>query len=147
MGSIRAKRLPFHNLRGEPELVIAFGLFTTMMLANIMNWIIGGQFMRMVGVMASIPKQVLLPIVLLLTMTAIYVQETDFNAFYFAFAFAILGYLMRKLKIPTLPFVIAFILAGNLETAFRQAFAVADGDPFFLFKSPLSWFSWLCLLQ
>jgi len=122
----------------NPELVIAFGLFTTMMLANIMNWIIGGQFMRMVGVMASIPKQVLLPIVLLLTMTAIYVQETDFNAFYFAFAFAILGYLMRKLKIPTLPFVIAFILAGNLETAFRQAFAVADGDPFFLFKSPLS---------
>lgn len=124
----------------NPELIIAFGLFTTMMLANIMNWLIGGQFMRAVGVMAAIPKQVLLPIVLFLTLTAIYVQETNFNAFYFAFAFAALGYLMRKLKIPTLPFVIAFILAGNLENAFRQAFAVADADPFFLFKSPLSLF-------
>lgn len=105
----------------NPELIIAFGLFTTMMLANMMNWVVGGHFMRAVGIMARIPKQVLLPIVLLLTLTAIYVQETDFNAFYFAFAFAILGYLMRKLRIPTLPFVIAFILAGNLETAIRQA--------------------------
>ena len=122
----------------NPELVIAFGLFTAMMLANIMNWIIGGRIMAACGIMSRIPKQVLLPIVLLLTLTAIYVQETDFNAFYFAFAFAILGYLMRKLKVPTLPFVIAFILAGNLETSIRQAFAVSGGDPWFLFKSPLS---------
>lgn len=130
----------FTTAEVNPELVIAFGLFTTMMLANIINWTIGGQFMRFVGVMAAIPKQVLLPIVLLLTLTAIYVQETDFNVLYFAIAFGILGYLMKKLKIPTLPFVIAFILSGNLETAFRQAFAVAGGDPFFLFKSPLSVF-------
>ena len=128
----------FSTSEVNPELVVAFGLFTTMMLANLMNWAIGGRIMAACGIMARIPKQVLLPIVLLLTLTAIYVQETDFKAFYFAFAFAILGYLMRKLRIPTLPFVIAFILAGNLETAFRQAFAVSGGDAFFLFKSPLS---------
>ncbi|MDK3073909.1 tripartite tricarboxylate transporter permease [Sedimentitalea sp. JM2-8] len=122
----------------NPELVIAFGLFTAMMLANILNWMIGGRIMAACGVMARVPKQVLLPIVLLLTLTAIYVQETDFTVFYFAFAFGVLGYGMRKLKFPALPFVIAFILAGNLETAFRQAFAVSGGDPFFLFKSPLS---------
>ncbi len=130
----------FSTSEVNPELVIAFGLFTAMMLANLMNWAVGGRIMAACGIMARIPKQVLLPIVLLLTLTAIYVQETDFNAFYFAFAFAILGYLMRKLRIPTLPFVIAFILAGNLETAFRQAFSVSGGDAFFLFKSPLSLF-------
>ncbi len=128
----------FTTAEVNPELVIAFGLFTAMMFANILNWLVGGYFMRFCGVMARVPKQVLLPIVLLLTLTAIYVQETDFNAFYFAAVFAILGYLMRKLKIPTLPFVIAFILAGNLESAFRQAFAVSGGDAFFLLKSPLS---------
>lgn len=41
-------------------------------------------------------------------------------------------------RTPTLPFVIAFILAGNLEQSFRQAFAVSGGDPWFLFKSPMS---------
>ena len=128
----------FTTAEVNPELIIAFGLFTTMMLANVMNWIIGGRIMAVCGAMAAIPKQVLLPIVLLLTLTAIYIQETDFRVLYFALAFGVLGYLMRKLKIPTLPFVIAFILAGNLEQAFRQAFAVAGGDPYFLFKSPLS---------
>ncbi|WP_424988466.1 tripartite tricarboxylate transporter permease [Microbulbifer sp. S227A] len=122
----------------NPELVIAFGLFTTMMIANIINWLIGGRFMRACGVMARIPLQLLLPIVFLLTLTAIYVQETSFEVIYFALAFGFLGYLMRKLAVPTLPFVIAFILAGNLETSFRQAFAVSGADPFFLFKSPLA---------
>lgn len=120
------------------ELVIAFGLFTAMVLANLLNWTIGAQFMRMVGVMTRVPKALLIPIVLLLTLTAIYVQETDFNAIYFALGFGVIGYVMRKLHIPILPFVIAFILAKNLETTIRQAFAVSDADPLFLLKSPIS---------
>jgi len=122
----------------NPELVIVFGLFTAMMFANILNWTIGARFMGMVGVMSRVPKQRLMPIVLLLTLTAIYVQETSFIAVYFALTFGVLGFLLRKLKVPTLPFVIAFILAGNLETAIRQAFAVADADVYFLFRSPIS---------
>ena len=122
----------------NPELVIAFGLFTTMVLANLLNWTLGGQFMRMVGVMSKIPKQVLMPTVLFLTLSAIYIQETDFSAILFALGFGILGYLMRKLAVPTLPFVIAFILAKNLEESLRKAFAVSDADPFFLVSSPVS---------
>ncbi len=122
----------------NPELVIAFGLFTSMAFANVLNWTIGARFMRMVGIMTRVPKSVLMPFVLLLTLTAIYVQETTFNAVYFMLFFGVIGYLMRKLAIPALPFVIAFILAKTLETTIRQAFAVSDADPFFLFKSPLS---------
>ncbi len=122
----------------NPELIIAFGLFTSMAFANVLNWTIGARFMRMVGVMTKVPKTILMPFVLLLTLTAIYVQETDFNAIYFMLFFGVIGYLMRKLVIPALPFVIAFILAKTLETTIRQAFAVSDADPFFLFKSPLS---------
>ena len=122
----------------NPELVIAFGLFTTMMIGNILNWTIGGPFMRWIGIMSRVPKPVLMPMVFLLTITAVYVQETDMLAVYFLLAFGLLGYVMRKIKMPILPFVIAFILAGNLETAMRQAFAVSDADPFFLFRSGTS---------
>lgn len=122
----------------NPELVIAFGLFTTMMLANLMNWGFGSRFMRLAAAMSAIPKQVLMPIVLFLTLSAIYIQETDFTVVVIAVAFGLLGYLMRRLAVPVLPFVIAFILAGNLEAAIRQAFAASDADPFFLLKSPTS---------
>lgn len=128
----------FSETQVNPELVIAFGLFTIMMLANIMNWVIGGRIMRACGILARIPKKLLLPMVLLLTLTAIYVQEADFRVFGFALAFGVLGYVMRKLHVPTLPFVIAFILAGGLEQSMRQAFAASGADPLFLFRSPLS---------
>ncbi|MEO0682859.1 MAG: tripartite tricarboxylate transporter permease, partial [Pseudomonadota bacterium] len=122
----------------NPELIVAFGFFTTMVIANLLNWTVGGAFMRGVGVMARVPKRRLLPIVLLLTLTAIYVQETNMGAVIFAIGFGLLGWAMRRLEISVLPFVIAFILAGNLEDAVRSAFAVTGADPWFLFRSPIS---------
>jgi putative tricarboxylic transport membrane protein len=122
----------------NPELVIAFGLFTAMMVANLLNWTIGGAFMRGVGVMIRVPKHILLPVVLMLTLTAIYVQDTRMAAIWFAIGFGVLGYLMRRLGISPLPFVIAFILGGKLEDTARQAFAATGGDSWFLFTNPLA---------
>ncbi|WP_386332423.1 tripartite tricarboxylate transporter permease [Sulfitobacter sediminilitoris] len=122
----------------NPEMVMAFGLFTTMFVANGFNWTIGGIFMRVVGVMARIPKARLLPIVLLLTLTAIYVQETSMVAVWITIFCGFLGYIMRRVGMSPLPFVIAFILGGNLEATARQAFAATGADPFFLFNSPIA---------
>lgn len=120
------------------ELVVAFGIFTLMALGNLLNWTIGGVFMRAMGVMSRVPIRTLLPVVLLVTITAIYVQDTRMAALWIAFGFGLLGYVFRRLDIPALPFVIAFILAGSLENTARQAFSASGGDPFFLFKSVTS---------
>ena len=122
----------------NPELVIAFGLFTAMAFANVLNWTIGGLFMRTMGIMIRIPKQMLLPSVLLLTLTAIYIQETRLEAIWFALGFGVLGYAMRKLEISPLPFVIAFILGDKLELSARRAFSASGNDPFFLFSTPIA---------
>lgn len=122
----------------NPELVLAFGLFTCMVVANLFNWTIGGVFMRSMGVMIRIPKQVLLPSVLLLTLTAIYVQETRMEVVWFALGFGVLGYGMRVLGISPLPFVIAFILGDTLEQSARQAYAATGNDPFFLLNNPIA---------
>ena len=122
----------------NPEMVMAFGIFTTMFVANAFNWTIGGIFMRWVGIMARIPKERLLPIVLLLTLTAIYVQETSMLAIWITLFFGFLGYVMRRVDMSPLPFVIAFILGENLESTAVQAFAATGSDPYFLFKSPIA---------
>ena len=122
----------------NPELVIAFGLFTCMFIANLMNWTVGGAIMRSMGVMTRIPKQVLLPVVLLLTLTAIYVQETAMIAVWITLFFGGVGYLMRVYGISPLPFVIAFILGGRLEATSRQAFDATGSDPWFLLSSPIA---------
>ncbi|MDO6729918.1 tripartite tricarboxylate transporter permease [Marinovum sp. 2_MG-2023] len=124
--------------RINPELVVAFGLFTMMMLANLMNWTIGGLFMRMAGVMARARKEFLMPMVLLLTLTVIYVQDPRMIAICFAIGFGVLGYLMRRVGMSPLPFVIAFLLARRLEDTARQAFSATGGDAWFLFTHPIA---------
>lgn len=120
------------------ELVLAFGIFTTMLLANGFNWTLGGIFMRSVGVLAKIPKHILMPSVMLLTLTAVYVQETSMVMVVLTIAFGFLGYFMRRLDMSVLPFVIAFILGFRLEDTARRAFEATRADPWFLFSSPLS---------
>ena len=122
----------------NPELVIVFGLFTTMIFANLLNWTVGGVFMRSLGVLVRIPKQHLLPVVFLLTLASLYVQETAMSAVWFAFGFGVLGYFMRRFGISPLPFVIAFVLGSRLEDTARQAFSATGGDPLFLLKSPIA---------
>lgn len=128
----------FTEAEVNTELVMAFGLFTAMVLANIFNWTIGGGFMRLTGILVRIPKHYLMPVVLLITLTSIYVERTSLDSLYIALAFGVLGYLMRRLDISVLPFVIAFILANNLEEGIRRAFSASGNDPFFFFHSPIS---------
>lgn len=120
------------------EAVMVFGLFAIMLFANLLNWTLGGVVMRSMGQMVRVPPAVLMPVVLLVTLTAIYVQETSMSAVVIAIAFGVLGYLMRRLDISVLPFAIGFILSSNLENGLRQAFAASGADPWFLFRSPLS---------
>ena len=120
------------------ELVLAFGIFTTMLLANGFNWTLGGIFMRSVGILARVPKHILMPSVMLLTLTAVYVQETSMVMVVMTIAFGFLGYFMRRLDMSILPFVIAFILGFRLEDTARRAFEATRADPWFLFSSPIS---------
>lgn len=122
----------------NPELVTVFGIFFLMMLGNLVNWTFGGAFMRSMGFLAKIPVKYLLPVVLLVTLTAIYVQETSMFALWTTVAFGILGYFFRRMDIPVLPFVISYILAGPIERSAREAFAASGADPWFLFKSPVA---------
>ena len=94
--------------------------------------------MRATGVLIRIPKQILLPVVLLLTLTSVYVEKGHMSSVVIAVIFGFVGYLMRRLEVSVLPFVISFILAANLETSMRQAFAASGSDPWFMFKSPIA---------
>ncbi len=120
------------------DLVVAFGIFTLMVLGNFFNWTVGWWLLRSLGVLARVPKTIILPVVLLITFTAVYVQDGGFIAIWVVLAFGAMGYLLRRLDISILPFVIGFILAPKLEELIRGGYSASGGDPFFLIKSPLA---------
>lgn len=120
------------------DLVIAFAMFTLMVLANLLNWTVGGVFLRSLGVLARIPKSIMLPLVLLISLTAVYAQDGGFIAIWVVMVFGVIGYVLRRLEISILPFVIGFLLSPQLEELIRGGFSASGGDPLFLVKSPIA---------
>lgn len=120
------------------DLVIAFAMFTLMALANVFNWTIGGVFLRSLGVLARVPKSIMMPVVLLITLTAVYAQDGGFIAIWVVMVFGLIGYVLRRLDIAILPFVIGFLLSPRLEELIRGGYSASGGDSLFLLKSPLA---------
>lgn len=120
------------------DLVVAFAIFTLMVAANFFNWTVGGLFLRSLGALARVPKSIMLPVVLLITLTAVYAQDGGFVAIWVVVIFGALGYVLRKLDVSILPFVIGFLLAPRLEELVRGGYSASGGDALFLLKSPIA---------
>ncbi len=120
------------------ELVIAFGIFTLMVLGNLANWSIGRTLVLSLGVLARIPPTLVPGLVLMITVTAVYAQDGGLVGIVITLLFGVIGYVLNRLHISLLPFVIGFILSPKLETMLLSAFSASGGDPLFLFKSPIS---------
>ncbi len=120
------------------DLVVAFAIFTLMVLGNVFNWTIGSWFLRALGALSRIPRSIMLPCVLLITLTAVYAQDGGFVAIWVVIVFGAIGYVLRRLDVSILPFVIGFILAPKLEELVRGGYSASGGDPWFLLKSPLA---------
>ena len=94
--------------------------------------------MSQLGRLIRIPKDVMLPVILTVSLTAAYVQDGGYVGLLSACVFALIGYVLRRLGISILPFVIGFLLAPALEGLIRGSFTASGGDPWFLLKSPIA---------
>lgn len=120
------------------DLVVAFAFFTLMVLANLFNWTVGGVLLRSLGVLVRVPKSIMLPVVLLITLTAVYAQDGGFIAIWVMLIFGIIGYILKRLDVSILPFVIGFLLSPRLEEYILGGYSASGGDAFFLVSSPLA---------
>ena len=54
--------------------------------------------------------------------------------------------MLRKLDIPTVPVILGILLGGNMENALRRAMVLSDGDPMFLFSTPIAIGLWIAAI-
>jgi TctA family transporter len=52
--------------------------------------------------------------------------------------FGILGYVMRKVKLPAAPLILGLVLGPILETSVRQALTLSLGDPGVFVRRPIT---------
>ena len=57
--------------------------------------------------------------------------------------FGVLGWVLRKLDVPTVPIILGILLGGHMEDSLRRAMVLSDGDWTYLFSSSIAITLWV----
>ncbi|MCL4425157.1 MAG: tripartite tricarboxylate transporter permease [Firmicutes bacterium] len=120
----------------EPDLV--YGLFASLLVGNIAMLAMGLFGTQLWAKVVAIPKNVLTPIVLAITLFAAYAESNTLFSVWLALFFGLLGYLLRKYDFPVAPIVLAVVLGEMIETSFRRALILSDGSLSIFVAKPIA---------
>lgn len=120
----------------NPEVV--WGLIATLLIANVVLLLMNVPMMRIFVRILEVPAWLLLPGVTMVSFVGIYSLSGSYFDLLLMVAFGVLGYVLRKLDIPTVPVILGILLGGHMETALRRAMVLSNGDWTYLFSSPIA---------
>ncbi|MCK0119349.1 tripartite tricarboxylate transporter permease [Loktanella sp. F6476L] len=127
--------------RDNPDVV--WGLIASLLIANVVLLIMNVPMVKIFVKILTVPAWILLPGVTMISFTGIYSLTGSYFDLLMLVGFGMLGYVLRKLDVPTVPVILGILLGGNMEDALRRAMTLSDGDPTYLFSSPIAIGFWV----
>lgn len=122
----------------ETQGVLVYGIFTALVIANLV--MLGGLFAFMRGFVRilSVPKHILLPVIMMLCVVGAYGINNRLFDVGCMLAFGVLGWLMKKANMPTTPLLLGFILGPIIEVNLRRGLMSSRGDFMPFITEPIS---------
>lgn len=122
----------------EENGVIVYGIFASLILANIMNLFIGSVFLRFFAKVLTLPKAVIYPIISLVCMVGAYAETSSLTIVIIMMITAYAGYFMKLLGYSFITFIIGFILGPKLELALQQMLVISDNGLLIFVTRPVA---------
>lgn len=120
------------------NLDIVHGLFGTLILANIFMLIVGMFFIRYLVKVAVVPKEILLPIIVIFCLIGSFSINNSVFDIWVALVFGLIGYVLTKYNYSLPPLILGMILGPIIETNFRRSLVQSDGGLDIFFTRPIS---------
>lgn len=117
---------------------LIYGLFASMILANLIHLIIGRAGLSVWVQFARIPRRLILPPVLMFCIFGIYLPSQSLWDVGVMLAFAGLGVLFTRAGISVVCTVIGFLLGEMFETSLRQSLQLYQVDGLSMLASPVA---------
>ena len=109
----------------QPRLV--YGLFISMIVANVINLAVAGGFLRWFALVLRLPGHLVFPGIVFLCVLGSFLNEQSLFAVAVTILFGLLGYVMRRFDFPIVAFIIGFILGPMLEHSLSQTVVLTGG--------------------
>ncbi len=122
--------LTIHGLKPGPLFMterpdIFWLMVGGMVIANLFLLIFGFSGIRLFAKIVEIPKQILMPAIIILSVVGAYSINNSIMDVYWMLGFGVAGYLFKIYKLPLGPVVLGVILSSLLEQNYRRAVSMA----------------------
>lgn len=135
--------LILHGLQPGPRLFVSnpeviYGLFVGLLVAYPVLFAMGRLAMGLWVRVIEIPKSILAPVVLALSVLGAYSVRNLMFDVWLTIGFGIVGYILKKFKFPAAPLVLAMVLGYMAESNYRRALIMSQGSHDIFFMQPIS---------
>ncbi|WP_078593836.1 tripartite tricarboxylate transporter permease [Evansella clarkii] len=135
--------LMIHGMRPGPMLFadnaeMVYTLFAGMFIAAVLVTIFGLLGVKLFTKVLYVPKHILLPTILILSIVGAYSINNNFFDVYVMLIAGVIGYFMKKYGFPASPLVLALILGPMAESEMRRALVMSEGSYAIFFTRPIS---------
>jgi putative tricarboxylic transport membrane protein len=117
---------------------VFWGLVCSMYIGNVMLLVLNLPMVPVFAQILRVPAFILFPCILGISLVGAFGASERLFDLGLVAAFGLLGYVMGKLKFPTAPLILGFVLGDNMERALRQSLMMSQGDLRTLVERPIS---------
>ena len=120
----------------NPEVVD--GLYAGLLTANIAMVILGYLIMTPCLWLVNRPKPYLMAFIYAFVVSGVYVIEGSLFPVGMALVFGLVGYALRYFGVPFLPMVLGVVLGFMVESNYRRALVLSNGDHLAFLRDPIA---------
>lgn len=120
----------------HPE--IPYSIFASLLISIPIMLVVGLWGVKLWVNVTLIPKNLLAVIVAGICILGSYAYSNSMYSVWIMLIGGVVGYLFRKIGIPTTPIVLAMVLGFMMEVNFRRALIVSDGSYLFFLSRPIA---------
>ncbi|CAD7491494.1 tripartite tricarboxylate transporter permease [Aeromonas dhakensis] len=117
---------------------VFWSVIISMYLGNVVLLILNLPLIPYLAKVLAVPRPVLIPMVLLFSLTGVYLVSFNTMDIHVMTLVALLAIGLRLLTFPMAPMLLGFILGGMLEDNLRRALVINDGSLSFLWERPIT---------
>ncbi len=125
--------LMIHGLQPGAELFttnadIVFGFIFSLFVSNLLLIPIGLVFAKYCVRIVRVPKAILAPIILLLSIVGTYSIRSSFDDILIMFVIGAIGFFCQRFSVPRAPLVLGLVLGRLAESELERSLALVGGD-------------------
>jgi putative tricarboxylic transport membrane protein len=123
-------------LTEHPDFI--YVIFIGQITLHLMLLILGYYGTSLFSFVTRVPEKILGPFVLFLLVIGAYSYEARVSDIGLALVLGVAGYVLRRVNIPTVPIVLAYVMGPIIENNFSRALALSHGQLTTFVTSPIS---------